>query len=109
MLSVFTALASRAENPKRRGASLPVAVHRSVLCAVRFLWRADAVEAGGMIRPLGIAEIGGLVRKSIRLHRHPGGIDQVRAGFHYDGNVGCPGDDETESVGLHSCRALSSG
>ena len=27
-----------------------------------FLWRAEAVETSGVVRPLGIAEIGGAIR-----------------------------------------------
>lgn len=64
--------------------------------------RAKAVEAAGIIRPLGIAEIRGAAGERVGCHGRPDAIGQVRAGFHHDGDVSCPGDDETEAVGLHA-------
>src|SRR5438477_12464665 len=66
------------------------------------LWRAEAVETGGIIRPLRIAEIGRAAGERVGGHRRPDGMAQVRAGFHHHGIIGCPGDDETEPVGLHA-------
>src|SRR5665213_337855 len=64
--------------------------------------RAEAVEAGGMICPLRIAEIGRAAGESISSHWNPSRMEQVRAGFHHDGGVSRPRDDETEPVGLHA-------
>jgi len=62
--------------------------------------RADAVEAGGIICPLGIGEIGRAAGEGQTLDPRPSGFVQVRAGFHHYGTVRCPGNDESEPVGL---------
>ena len=45
------------------------------------LWRAEAVEAVGMIRPLRVAEIRRAAGERVGLHRLP--IKEIRAGFHH--------------------------
>src|ERR1035437_8061697 len=64
--------------------------------------RAETVEAGGIIRPLGIAEIGPAVGEGVGSYWRPGRAEQIRAGFHHDRDVCCPGDDEAEPVGFYT-------
>ena len=60
------------------------------------------VETGGIIRPLGIAEIGRAAGEGVGSHRRPDGIGQVRAGFHHDDQVAGPGDGEPEPIRPHA-------
>ena len=71
-------------------------------CRVRGSRRAEAVETGEIIRPLGIAEIGPAAGKGVGFQWRPGVIGQIRAGFDHDRGVRCPGDDEAELVGFHA-------
>src|ERR1035441_9339043 len=71
-------------------------------CRSRASRRAEAVETDGIIHPLGIAEIGGAASERVRAHRSPSVAGRIRAGFHHDGGVRCPEDDEAEPVGLHA-------
>ena len=64
--------------------------------------RANAVETGGIIRPLGIAEIGRAAGEGVGSHRRPDGVGEVRAGFHYDRSVVGPVDVESKLVGSHA-------
>jgi hypothetical protein len=66
------------------------------------LWRAKTVITTGIIRPLRIAKIGRAAGECVGLNRLPNGIGKIRAGFHHDGDVSCPRDDEAESVCLHA-------
>ena len=69
--------------------------------------RAEAVETGGIIRPLGIAEIGRAAGEGVGSHRRPGGIGQVRAGFHHDDHVAGPGDDEPKLIRPHAKAGIA--
>ena len=60
------------------------------------LGRAEAVETGGIIRPLGIAEIGRAAGEGVGSHRSPDGIGQIRGGFHDDDQAVGSGDGEAE-------------
>jgi len=64
--------------------------------------RAEPIESGGIVRPLGIAEIGQASRERVRCHRLPDGIRQVCAGFHYDGLSAGPRDIEAKLICLHT-------
>ena len=64
--------------------------------------RAEAVETSGIIRPLGIAKIAPTAGEIVSAHRGPTVIGRVCAGFHHDGDVRGPGDDEAEHVALHA-------
>ncbi len=66
------------------------------------LRRAEAVETGGIIRPLGIAEIGRAATQGVGPHRSPRGIGQVRGGFHHDDLIVGPGDDEPKPIRPHA-------
>ena len=61
----------------------------------------DAVKAKGIIRPLGIAEIGGAAGKFVGLQWRPNGMGQTRAGFHHDHQVAGTGDVEPKPVRTH--------
>ena len=63
--------------------------------------RAEAVEAGGVVRGLGVGERGHTVGEGIGSYCEPDGICQVRGGFHNDGEVAISRDEETELIGLH--------
>ena len=52
--------------------------------------RAEAIEPGGIIRPLGIAEVGRAAGQGVGAHWNPDGIGQVRGGFHHDDQVLAP-------------------
>src|SRR5208282_575802 len=70
--------------------------------SAQILRRAEAVETTGIIRPLGIAEIGRAAGESVGSHRRPGGIDQIRAGLHHNDQVAGPGDGEPELIRLYA-------
>ena len=57
---------------------------------------------GGIIRPLGIAEIGRAAGEGVRAHRRPDGIGQIRAGFHHDDHVAGPVDGEPKPIRQHA-------
>ena len=44
----------------------------------------ESIEADGIIRPIGVAEIGRSAGEGVGCQRRPDGIDQVRAGFSHD-------------------------
>src|ERR1039458_3517564 len=72
---------------------------RKLRCArSRASRRAQAVETGGIIRPLGIAEIGRAAGEGVGSHWRPNGVSQVRAGFHHDDQVASAGDVEPKPV-----------
>lgn len=56
----------------------------------------------GRIRPKRIAEIGRTPDEGVGCHGSPDGIGQFRGGFNHDGGVSCPGDNETEFIGLQA-------
>ena len=62
------------------------------------LWRANAVEAGGVIRPVGNVEIERAVGEVDALQENPAWIDQVRRSFQDDGDARGSGDVESESA-----------
>ena len=68
----------------------------------RALGHAKAVETGGVVRPVGIAEIGRAAGEGDGLQRRPDGIGQVRAGFHYDYKAVGGGDVEPKSIRLNA-------
>jgi len=76
--------------------------HSPFPCAARSLRRAQSVEAGGVIRPLGVAKVGPSISQGVGAQRRPGRADQVRTGFHHDGDVSRPRNNESERVGLHA-------
>src|SRR6266404_3945432 len=63
-------------------------------CALR---RADAVETGGIICPVGIAEVERAVGELEALQRNPIGVGQACGGLYYDGVVWSASDVEAES------------
>src|ERR1035441_2439839 len=63
--------------------------------------RAEAVEAGGVVRGLGVAERGHTVGEGIGSYCEPDGIFQVRGRFHNDGEVAISRDEEAELIGLY--------
>ncbi len=63
--------------------------------------RAYAIEAAGIIRPLGIAEIRRAAGEGVRGQWNPSRIGETDAGFHHDHEIGLPQDRETECVALH--------
>src|SRR5687768_13594750 len=63
--------------------------------------RPDAVKATG-IRHFWIAEIGPAAGECVGCQRRPDWRGEIRAHFHHDGDICCPGDDETEPVCLYA-------
>src|SRR5215831_317890 len=63
----------------------------------RRLRRADAIKTGGIIRPVGIAEVDGAVGEAEALQWNPGGVGQVCGGLDHERDFRCPGDVEPES------------
>ena len=55
-----------------------------------------------MIRPLRIAEIGRAASQGVRSHGSPGGIGQVRGGFHHDDEIVGAGDGEPKPIRPHA-------
>jgi hypothetical protein len=72
------------------------------------LWRAEAVETGGIIRPLRISEIGRAGRERVGVHRLPIGVGQIRACFHHDDQIAAAGDVESKLIRLHAKAAIIS-
>ena len=72
-----------------------------------FLRRADAIETGGIIRPLRIAEITRVAGGSVGCYRRPDGIGQVRTGFNHHQLTAGPVDVEAKSVRLHTEVAVA--
>lgn len=66
---------------------------------------ADAIEAVGMVCRVGVAEIPCAADGGVREQPGPRRVGQIRAGFHYQGGVGCPGDAKTEGVVLNAKSA----
>ena len=77
------------------------------LCRSRASRRAETVEAGGIIRPLAIAETGGAAGEGVGAHRRPLGIGQVRAGFHHNDHAAGPGDVESKLIRPHAETAIA--
>jgi len=71
------------------------------------LRRAEAVETSGIIRPLGIAEIGRTAREGVGSHRSPGGIGQVRAGFHHEDPIAGPSNVEPKPIRPHAKAGIA--
>ena len=57
---------------------------------------------GGIIRPLGVAEIGRAAGEGVGCHRRPNRMGQVRAGFQHDDEVAGPGDGEPKPIRPHT-------
>ena len=64
--------------------------------------RAQAIETGGMIRPLRIAEVGRAIGERVGSHRRPDGLGKIRAGFYHDNPAARPVDAEPELIRPHS-------
>jgi len=64
--------------------------------------RAETVEPGRIIRPLGITEIGRAGGESVGFHRRPDGIDYVCASFHHDDQPVEAGDSEPKLIRPHA-------
>ena len=62
----------------------------------------EAVEAGGMIRPLRIAEIHRVGGERVGLQRSPDGIGQIRASIHGHVHTACPTDVESKLIRPHA-------
>jgi len=71
------------------------------------LGRAKTEETGGIIRPLGIAEIGRAAGEGVGSHRNPGGIGQVRGSFHHDDQAAGSGNGEAELTRPHAKAGLA--
>ncbi len=61
-----------------------------------------AIKADGKIHTLGIAEISVAIGESVCSCRQPYRMEQVSRGFHHDGSVRSPGDNEAELVALET-------
>jgi len=55
------------------------------------LRRAKSGRSAGVIRPLGIAEIGRAAGEGVGRHRRPDGVGEACAGFNDDDQVAGPG------------------
>jgi len=69
--------------------------------------QAEAVVAGRVIRPLGIAEIERTVGERDGLNRSPNRPGQIGAGFHHDCKIGCAGDVEPKLIALHAKAGIA--
>lgn len=92
---------SRAQSPSETGTP-----PRCRAC--RALLRPEAIEAAGMICPVGVAEIRRATGEGVGGHRSPGGIGQIRAGFHHDDQVTGPRDVESKLICLHAKAGIAS-
>ena len=68
---------------------------------------AEAVEAAGVIRPLGIAEIERTVGEGDVRQWSPNRAGQIGAGFHHDRKIVCAGDVEAKLIVLHAKAAVA--
>ena len=80
---------------------------RFVVSIIEVIWlmrlrRTEAVETGGIIRPLWIAEMGRTAGQRVGCQHRPDRIYQIRAGFNYDDQIVGPGDREPELIRLHT-------
>ena len=64
--------------------------------------RPDAVKSARVVWPFGVSEIESAVAERIRAQRIPRRIREVGARFNHHGGICCPGDDETEAIGMNS-------